>query len=188
MRLTELAHQQLDAHVQIGDTVIDATAGNGYDTEKFAQLVGPTGKVIAMDLQAAAIESTRARLEQAGLASYCELHTGDHAKILKQLTEQRSAQVSAITFNLGYLPGSDKAIQTCEQSTLPALAASAELLKPNGLLLVTAYRGHDGGQTEAEAVAQWMYSLSEYDWHTESHEPVVKSNRVPPILWIARKS
>lgn len=188
MRLTELAHQQLNTHVHAGDTVIDATAGNGHDTAKLAELVGPSGQVIAMDLQQAAIDATRARLETADLANHCELCTGNHADLLQQLSNRLSAQVSAITFNLGYLPGSDKAIQTCEQSTLPALDACAKLLKDGGLLLVTAYRGHDGGQTEANAVEKWMYSLREYNWQIESHEPIVKGDRVPPILWIARKA
>ncbi len=188
MRLTELAHQQLDAQVHEGDLTIDATAGNGYDTAKLAERVGQTGKVIAIDLQQAAIDSTRQRLETAKLADRSELHCGDHAAVLKQLSESYTAQASAITFNLGYLPGSDKAIQTCEQSTLPALEASAKLLQQNGLLLVTAYRGHDGGQAEADAVAKWMYSLREYNWQVESHEPIIKGDRVPPILWLARKA
>ena len=187
MRLTELAHQQLDAHVQPGDTVIDATAGNGYDSTKLAELVGPKGSVIAIDLQQAAIDATRARLQNAGLLCQCKLHCGDHATVLQAVSKSRAAQISAITFNLGYLPGSDKRIQTSFQSTLPALEASATLLKQNGLLLVTAYRGHDGGQTEAEAVAQWMHALRDYDWQVESHEPVVTGTRVPPVLWLARK-
>ncbi len=188
MRLTELVHQQLDTQVHTGDTVIDATAGNGYDTARLATLVGPEGKVIAIDLQQAAIDSTHARLDAAGLTNQCELHTGDHARVLQDLTTTRTAQVSAITFNLGYLPGSDKTIQTCEASTLPALDSCAKLLKDDGLLLVTAYRGHEGGQTEADAVAKWMYSLREYNWQVESHEPVVKGDRIPPILWLARKA
>ena len=44
---------------------------------------------------------------------------------------------------VGYLPGSDKRIQTEPESTLSALRAASELLKPDGLLLVVAYRGHD---------------------------------------------
>jgi predicted methyltransferase len=35
-----------------GDTVVDATAGNGQDTLFLAEAVGPTGTVYALDVQA----------------------------------------------------------------------------------------------------------------------------------------
>jgi hypothetical protein len=96
--------------------------------------------------------------------------------------------MSAITFNLGYLPGSDKTIQTEPKSTLGALRAASDLLKSDGLLLVVAYRGHDGGQTEATQVADWMQTIQERGWTVKSHEPIVTGRRVPPILWVARKA
>ncbi len=37
--------------VQAGDTVVDATAGNGHDTLFLAKLVGPSGAVYAIDVQ-----------------------------------------------------------------------------------------------------------------------------------------
>ena len=37
--------------VQPGDTVIDATMGNGHDTAMLAELVGESGHVIAFDVQ-----------------------------------------------------------------------------------------------------------------------------------------
>ncbi len=185
MRLTELAHLQLEAQLAPGDCAIDATAGNGYDTVKLAELVGRDGQVIAIDLQAEAIASTRARLNATPLETACELIQDNHAQALQALVATHSNKVSAITFNLGYLPGSDKSVQTLSETTLPALDACTALLKPGGLLLVTAYRGHPGGESEAAAVAEWMQRQS--GWHIESHEPDVTGPRIPPILWIARK-
>ncbi len=46
-----------------------------------------------------------------------------------------------IAFNLGYLPGSDKATTTQRASTLQALQAAFEVLRPGGLLSVMAYTG-----------------------------------------------
>lgn len=186
MRLTQLAHQLLEQQLTPGDLTIDATAGNGYDTLQLARLVGPDGRVIAIDLQSEAITATRARLHHAHLESQCELIQADHAKLLQNLIPSHSEMVSAITFNLGYLPGSDKAVQTLTDTTLPALDACAKLLKPGGLLLVTAYRGHTGGDLEAEAVRNWMQQLQ--GWEVQSHEPNVTGPRIPPILWVARRS
>jgi len=48
--------------VEKGDTVVDATCGNGYDTVFLARLVGEEGKVYAFDVQSQAIETTKDRL------------------------------------------------------------------------------------------------------------------------------
>lgn len=188
MQLTDLVHNYLRAQLQLGDRALDATAGNGHDSAYMAELVGSTGHVIAIDIQEAAITATRARLESASCLTQTELLVADHSQVLQALCSQYAQTISAITFNLGYLPGSDKSIQTEPESTLAALRAASELLKPNGLLLVTAYRGHDGGQAEAGVVADWIQQIDARGWSVESHEPIINSTRIPPILWVARKA
>ena len=44
--------------VQPGDTVVDATLGNGHDTLMLCELVGETGRVIGFDIQPDAVERT----------------------------------------------------------------------------------------------------------------------------------
>jgi len=188
MRLTEQVHHELRQTIRPGDTVIDATAGNGHDTLAMAELVGPAGKVFAIDLQSAAITSTKVRLNEAGHLAQCELIVGDHAETLNTLLPSHRASAAAITFNLGYLPGGEKEITTSPQTTLRALDAAKSLLKDDGLLLVTAYRGHEGGQTEANQVENWMHALPETVWQVEAREPPTRHlDRVPPILWLAKK-
>ncbi|MDG1241160.1 MAG: class I SAM-dependent methyltransferase [Opitutae bacterium] len=188
MQLTDLVHDHLSQQLKPGDHVLDATAGNGYDSTVMATLVGTAGHVIAIDIQTSAIDATRTRLKAAGCLAQAELMVADHAQALASLCSTYAQTISAITFNLGYLPGSDKSIQTEPESTLGALRAAGELLKSDGLLLVVAYRGHDGGQTEATQVANWMQTVEERGWTVESHEPIVTGSRVPPILWVARKT
>jgi len=50
-RVLQYAQQLLKATVEEGDTVVDATAGNGHDTLFLAQLVGDSGQVYAFDVQ-----------------------------------------------------------------------------------------------------------------------------------------
>ena len=57
-RPTELAHLLLSDIIRKGDTVVDATCGNGHDTIFLAALTGEEGKVIAYDIQEAAIQET----------------------------------------------------------------------------------------------------------------------------------
>ena len=66
MRLNTLgiAHKIIAEHVQPGDLCIDATAGRGHDTAFLCELVGKEGKVLAFDIQQAAVDSTRALLAE----------------------------------------------------------------------------------------------------------------------------
>jgi predicted methyltransferase len=186
MRLTEKVHHILTNHLQEGDRAIDATAGNGYDTLFLAEQVGPSGKVIAIDIQDCAIRSTREKLESAGLIDRVRLVTDDHSTVLKKLIVDDQENVSAITFNLGYLPGSDKSIQTRAESTEEALAASIQLLSSGGYLCVTAYRGHSGGTAEAETVETFMRKSQSEGHAVDCHQP--ESSNSPPILWVLRKN
>jgi predicted methyltransferase len=186
MRLTEKVHHILTNHLKEGDRAIDATAGNGYDTLFLAEQAGPSGKVIAIDIQDCAIQSTRERLESTGLIDRVRLVTDDHAVALKKLIVDDHENVAAITFNLGYLPGSDKGIQTRAESTEEALAASIQLLSPGGYLCVTAYRGHNGGIAEAETVETFMRSARSEGHSVECHEP--GSSNSPPVLWVLKKN
>ena len=66
-------------HVKEGDLCIDATAGRGNDTAMLCELVGPSGKVIAFDIQEDAVRSTRELLEKKELSDtdfYCSRITG----------------------------------------------------------------------------------------------------------------
>jgi len=186
MRLTEKVHHILTNHLQEGDRAIDATAGNGYDTLFLAEQVGASGKVIAIDIQDYAIRSTREKLESAGLIDRVRLMTEDHAITMRKLILDDHENVAAITFNLGYLPGSDKSIQTRAESTEQALAASIQLLSPGGYLCVTAYRGHSGGTSEAETVEAFMRKSQTEGNAVDYHEP--ESSNSPPVLWVLRKN
>ncbi|MEC8209342.1 MAG: class I SAM-dependent methyltransferase, partial [Verrucomicrobiota bacterium] len=171
MRLTEKVHHILTNHLKDGDLAIDATAGNGFDTIFLAEQVGASGKVIAIDIQDSAIQSTEQKLESAGLIDRVKLVADDHAATLRILIANNRDKVAAITFNLGYLPGSDKGIQTRPESTEEALATSIQLLSSGGCLCVTAYRGHSGGTYEAEIVEDFMRKSQTQGHAVDCYEP-----------------
>lgn len=158
--LTQSVQRQLSQHIQSGDKVIDATAGNGWDTLFLATQVGNEGKVYAFDIQAEAIESSQKKLEEKQLLQRVDLFHCSHDLMLEKIPSDAINTISTIMFNLGYLPGSDKSIITQTESTLLALDASLALLKPDGRLSVVVYPGHSGGDTEAQAVMQWSKHLN----------------------------
>jgi predicted methyltransferase len=184
MRLIQKAHQILEQCLREGDLAIDATAGNGHDTVKLASLVGARGSVVAIDVQEAALEATRHRLEKEGLAERVRLVHSDHATFLSQLEATEEGKAGAVVFNLGYLPGSDKQVTTRPNTTLAALDAGLGMIKPGGVMLVTAYRAHPGGLAEAQAVEAWARLLEESIWTVRCDEPPSRPNgALPPVLW-----
>ena len=59
----------LRPHVAGGMTVLEPGPGVGYFTLELARLVGPGGRVVAVDVQPRMLEALRRRAERAGLAS-----------------------------------------------------------------------------------------------------------------------
>lgn len=147
--------------VRPGDATIDATCGNGNDTLLLAGLVGASGKVWAFDIQEDAIETTARRLTEAGNAGLVELILGGHETMAQHVT----VPVGAVVFNLGYLPGGDRAVVTHAETTISALDQAAKLLKPGGILAVTVYPGHDGGAREHLAVDDWATRCDQRAFH-----------------------
>jgi len=183
-RPTQLAHRILGEALRDGDTVIDATAGNGHDTVFLAQCVGENGRVLAFDVQASAILSARARVEMAGLSSRVEFLPTTHARMAEHA---RAGAVSAVMFNLGYLPRGNHAITTLTGETLMALAAAAGLLKPGGLLTVVCYPGHPAGAAEAAGVESWLDTQTALGWRIAKYGML--GTRMPaPYLFVARKT
>jgi len=180
--ITGTAQEKVGDHVKPGDQVIDATAGNGHDTLFLAQAVQSAGHVWALDIQQAALESTARRLSEAGVQDRVTLIQGSHAHMAGLLPQELAGQVTAIMFNLGYLPGSDKAMATATDTTLQALEAARALLAPGGILSVVAYLGHPGGREEFTRVQQWFRDS------TLLHEglPLVASPSRGPALFIGQ--
>ena len=50
-RMTNVAHAVWRRFVRPGDTVVDATCGNGHDCKWLAHAVGPSGRLVAFDIQ-----------------------------------------------------------------------------------------------------------------------------------------
>jgi tRNA1(Val) A37 N6-methylase TrmN6 len=182
-RPTELAHQILRNAIPEGALVVDATCGNGHDTLFLAGLVGPTGKVLAFDVQETAIASARKRLTENGLQDRVEWHCESHSRISEHAA---AGSVSAVMFNLGYLPGQDHRITTLADETLIGLAAAENALGENGLLSVVSYPGHDEGAVESKAVSGWMEALASRGWSLAKYG-MIGTRRPAPFLLLAAR-
>lgn len=154
--LVNAAHELIRDVLQPGDSAIDATVGNGHDTLFLVEQVGPSGRVYGFDIQQAAIEST---LMKTPLTDCLTLFHASHADMIEKIPAELHAKISAVMFNLGYLPGGDKSVITLPDSTLTALTVAARMLAVNGIITLLAYPGHPGGDLETGQVKNWCGQL-----------------------------
>lgn len=156
-----LARDVLERAVQPGDTVIDATMGNGHDTLMLCGAVGPEGMVYAFDIQEAAVTETGKLLQAHGMSDRARLIRSGH----EQLREYVKEPVRAAVFNLGWLPGGDHSVTTHWETTSRAVQAALELLQPGGVLVICAYPGHAEGDRERLELVRLLSGLNNREYN-----------------------
>lgn len=181
LRITEYAHELLKQTVKEGDIVVDATMGNGHDTLFLAKLVGEEGKVVAYDVQERAIQLTRERLVANGLLHRTELRKNSHAEM-----DMPKDSCSAMVFNLGYLPGSDKSLTTLPETTIIALQKALDAVKVGGIIVIVVYPGHPEGKAEEAALEKFMENLPYPHFIILKHQ-FMNSVKCPPFIYAVEK-
>jgi hypothetical protein len=156
-----LSHLLLQRFVHPGDRVVDATCGNGHDTLLLAGLAGPCGRVWAFDIQPEALDATAARLAEADIIDAVVLIHAGH----ETMAAHCYGPLKAVVFNLGYLPGGDRTIVTRPESTLAGLEQALGILEPGGVVIITLYPGHEGGQQERTLLETRLVKLPPAGFH-----------------------
>ena len=134
--------------------LVDATCGNGGDTAFLCRLAGKEGRVLGFDIQPEAIASTERNLAAKGLSA--ELHCDSHANLLQYVTP---GTADAVMFNFGWLPGADHNVFSHASSSIPALEAALDALRPGGVLSAILYSGRVIGSDEKTEILNWMRAL-----------------------------
>ena len=153
-------HSIVETFANKEKVAIDATLGNGYDSLFLSPLFK---KVYSFDIQDLAIKRSKERLKD---CSNVEIIQANHMYIDNFVKEK----VDLVTFNLGFLPGSDKKICTNSYTTTNAIKKAYELLNENGLITLTTYSRHSGGQKEAEDIdlfleqSNYFYTKNRFDY------------------------
>ncbi|WP_122641840.1 class I SAM-dependent methyltransferase [Luxibacter massiliensis] len=181
-QITEYCHRFLEMYIEEGDICVDATAGNGVDTEFLCSLAGTEGKVYAFDIQPEAIAATGRRLNENGYEGRAVLIQDGHEK----MGDYVETGVSAIVFNFGYLPGGDHAISTEPETSIAALEAGLLLLKPDGVMSLCVYSGGDSGFREKEAILAWLKGLDTKKWLVIVNSFYNRKNNPPVPIFIIR--
>ncbi|MEK4235389.1 class I SAM-dependent methyltransferase [Paenibacillus sp. FSL H7-0714] len=167
MSVLSFAHKLISERLTLGDRAIDATVGTGADTLFLAKATGTRGEVYGFDIQATALRLAEERLrlarEEAPSLATVTLLERSHAEMAEAVPANWHGTVGAVMFNLGYLPSgdADKNIITQPDSSIAALEASLQLLRPGGIITAVLYPGHAGGDKEAAAVESWAAAVSQ---------------------------
>ncbi len=168
--ITQRVHDLILPWIHKGSIAIDATMGNGHDTLYLANAVGDKGSVYSFDIQEEAIEGTMRTLAGAYDGPIKKVLTVDDVTMTPgvQLIQASHACIDELPlekgidialFNLGYLPGGDKALTTSVESTMIGLRSVGSHLNVQGVLSIVTYPGHDMGAIEDETIAGWLELL-----------------------------
>lgn len=182
--IIQFSHKLLEQSVMEGETVIDATCGNGKDTLFLSDLVGSDGHVIAFDVQRQAIENTKQLLSEHNRTNTSVVHDS-HAYLSEYVTMTRC--IGGAIFNLGYLPKSDKTVITQGESTINAVDSICQYLRKDGLIVIVVYYGHAGGSQEKEALLEYLVQLDQKEYSVLRYGFINQRNTPPFILAIQKK-
>lgn len=155
--------------------VIDATLGNGYDTDF---LKDKFEKVYSFDIQE---KATKAYIEKN--IENVEVFLDSHSNFDIYIKEQ----VDCIVYNLGYLPGANKDITTTVKSTIISIKKGLNLLKNNGIMFIVMYPGHEEGAKEKEEILKLAKTLNTKQYGVLYQEFINRPNNPPCLLIIERK-
>jgi len=164
------ARTLMETNLKQNDIVIDATIGNGKDSNYLLSII-TKGFLFGFDIQKKAIENTNNLLKDK-YKNYKLYQTG-HENIEQKLKEYKQ-KISLIVFNLGFLPKENKEITTKTETTIHAIKQSLNMLNKKGHIVITIYPGHQEGLKESKEIIKYLKTLTNYTYeefhNTENKE------------------
>ncbi len=154
---------------------VDATLGNGYDTDFLSDTFQ---RVYSMDIQRKLVESYKEKAKE-NVTLICD----SHEYINKYIKED----INCAMYNLGYCPGENKEITTKSQSTLLSISNTLSLLKSGGLITIGIYVGHNEGKKEESIIIDYLRKLPKDKFGVMLHEYINRSATSPRLAVIEKK-
>lgn len=130
----------LGPYVRGGMTVLEPGPGMGFFTLEIANLVGPTGRVVAVDVEPRMIEGLKRRAGKAGLSDRID------ARVVGPTSMQLAGLDAAIDFVFAF------AVVHELPSAASFFAEAAHAMKPGAELLLVEPAGHVGEAEFAEEI------------------------------------
>lgn len=139
-KLFQSPQEILRPYLEPGMTTVDLGCGMGFFSIPMAQLVGPAGRVVCVDLQPRMLSSLERRAAKAGVSEQVHSHRCSAESLgLEELSHQVSF---ALAFAMVHeVPEQERFFQELHH-----------LLRPTGRLLVAEPRGHVTAEAFEESV------------------------------------
>ena len=102
------------------------------------------------------------------------------------MQEYVKEQAAAIVFNFGYLPGGDHSIATKSDTSLRAVEAGLELLRPGGIMNLCIYSGGDTGYEERDVLLAYLKNLDTKKWLVIVSSYYNRMNNPPLPVFVVR--
>lgn len=174
--ISKISHYIIDQFLENKNIAIDATLGNGYDTDFLSKKFT---KVYSFEIQEEACRNYSERKNKNVIVI-----NNSHHLLKRYITEE---SVDCIMYNLGFLPGGNKEITTMSETSLSSIIEGLKLLNHGGLMTICLYRGHDEGKEEGNVIIPYLKELPKSKFGVMYHEFLNRSEDAPILIVIERK-
>ncbi len=159
-RLFENPEKMLGDYVRPGMTILDAGSAMGFFSLAMARMVGPEGKIYAVDLQEKMIKSLKRRAAKAGVSDIIEART----------CNQNSLEINDLTGKIDFAVAIHVVHEVPDASNFISEIYSA--LKPGAKFLIIEPKGHaspEGFAATEKAAVQAGFEIVDHpkikrDW------------------------
>lgn len=174
--ISKISHYIIDQFLENKNIAIDATLGNGYDTDFLSKKFT---KVYSFEIQEEACKNYSERKNKNVIVI-----NNSHHLLKRYITEE---SVDCVMYNLGFLPGGNKEITTMSETSLSSIIEGLKLLNHGGLMTICLYRGHDEGKEEENVIIPYLKELPKSKFGVMYHEFLNRSDDAPILIVIERK-
>lgn len=108
-----------------------------------------------------------------------------HSLLNEYIPEEE--MISAVLFNLGYLPGGDKHVTTGGETTCLAVLAALKRIKPQGAVVIVTYGGHEAGAEEKSKLVEMLTALPRREYHVSYIKMINQPAGAPEVLAVTKK-
>ena len=172
--ISEISHYIIDKFLENRDIAVDATLGNGHDTDFLCEIFD---KVYSFDIQKSACENYLKKK-----ANNVNVVNDSHHMLKKYIDKN----IDCIMYNLGFLPGGDKTITTKSSTSLESIKLGLSMLNSGGIMTICLYRGHEEGKKEESVIIPYLKTVDKSQYGV-MYQSFLNRNEKAPILIVIEK-
>ncbi|MDU1315061.1 MAG: class I SAM-dependent methyltransferase [Clostridium septicum] len=173
--ISDLSHYIIKDFLERKNIAIDATLGNGHDTDFLSEIFN---KVYSFEIQKDPCE-----LYNKKALNNVEVINDSHDKFIEYINDN----VDCIMYNLGFLPGGNKEITTLHETSIKSIKQGLEILNHGGIMTICIYKGHDEGKKEESCILEYIKTLPKNKFGVMSHSYLNRNKTAPSLIVIEKK-